>query len=64
MDVTRLVEALSCTSKSVLGEKFQLPSADVLILDPWDELRGLFFGLEESPIMGEGESGAESEVRR
>jgi hypothetical protein len=53
-DVTGLTEALICASKSDLGEKFRLPGADALLLDPRDELRGLFFGLDESPIMGGG----------
>jgi hypothetical protein len=41
-----------------------LPSEDTLLLDPRDELRGLFFVLEESPIMGGGGGGTESEVGR
>jgi hypothetical protein len=59
-EVTGPTEAEICASRSDLGEKFRLPSADVLLLDPRDELRGLFFGLEESLIMGEGGSGGES----
>jgi hypothetical protein len=53
MDATGLADALICASKSFLGERFQLPSADALLLDLRDELRGLFFGLEVSPIAGE-----------
>ena len=69
-DETGLVEAEICASRSDLDEKFWLPSADVLLLDLQDELWGLFFGLEESSIMGEGgsrdedaEGGYEMDIR-
>ena len=51
--MTGLADALICASKLFLGERFRLPSGDALLLDPRDDLRGLFFGLEVSPIMGE-----------
>lgn len=35
---TGLAEALSCTSKSGLGNRFQLPNAGALLLDLRDEL--------------------------
>ena len=56
------VEAEIWTSRSTLGEKFWLPSTDALLLDPWDELQGLLFSLEESPIMGEGGDGVRAQI--
>jgi hypothetical protein len=53
VDATGLADALSCAFQSDLGVRFLLPGVGALLLDPQDELQGLFFVLKESPIKKE-----------